>query len=413
MQERDQDQTLPSQHSSSDEALLIKHQDKESNNMEDIISGSNMPPLNRRQILLQSSIMMGLSQPIITFPETAHAINDAQIMNNDNSQTNPQTTQQQQQTPIPRGKVFEIEDPNTYSAVVYIPPTSPAGNNRQNANNDQVLCVEMLPLLIILHGAGQNQNSALYEFTHRATANNDTPGDHTNLPPYLLATNQAPSSLAKNFIVVAPYVGKNKRSLYDDPRGNVLSFIKWFRTIWMESQTFVDESPLTSSVSASSSSANTQEQQQHQPQQHQLQHRINVNPQKVYLFGFSEGSTLAVELATTRQFRGLILASYGFTGKRLPKLALKRLQGTPMWIFHSKGDDIYEIACSERLVESLIETNESGGSLDVFGIGDMVKFTKLLPPSSSPSKDAGREHVRAALVASKSEEVYSWLLSLP
>ncbi|KAL9185147.1 hypothetical protein ACHAXT_002924 [Thalassiosira profunda] len=261
----------------------------------------------------------------------------------------------------PRGKVFEIDDPETYSAVAYIPPAKKDG--------------KPLPLLVVLHGAGNNEHSALYEFTQGPTSSGP-PGDHTNLPPYLLSTNQAPSSLSEKFVVVAPYAGKGNRSLYDEPRGKILSFVKWFNG-WIESQALEDGSS------------------------------VAIDRSRISLFGFSEGATLAVELATTRQFNRVVVCSYGFTGV-LPKMAVERLQGIPMWVFHSKADDVYPIDCSNRLVDSLI-TYEGG--LDVFGVGDIVKYTKLTPPQDGTGSDKGREHVRAALVASKSGEVFSWLLS--
>jgi len=263
-------------------------------------------------------------------------------------------------TQISRGTIFEIQDPNSYSAVVYIP---------QAKDGKEMAKQTPLPLLVVLHGAGVNEHSALYEFT--------TPGgDHMNLPPYLLSTQQAPSSLSENFVVVAPYVGQGKRSLYDEPRGKILSFIKWFNS-YIESQTLNDGT------------------------------NVSINRQKVALFGFSEGATLAVELATTRQFQGVVTASYGFTGP-LPKMAIERLQGIPIWAFHSKGDDIYDVQCSDRLVSSLL-TYEGG--LDVFAVGDIIKYTKLVPPTNDKI-EPGREHVRTALVASRSAEVFSWLLSL-
>ncbi|KAL3783741.1 hypothetical protein HJC23_004860 [Cyclotella cryptica] len=141
------------------------------------------------------------------------------------------------------------------------------------------------PLVVLLHGAGTNQHSALYEFTQSGSPSS-LAGDHTQLPPFLLANNQAPAYLAENFVVVAPYVGKGKR-------------------------------------------------------------------ESLSLFGFSEGATLAVELATTRTFHALILASYGFTGT-LPTMAIERLQGMPVRVFHSIGDDVYSVKCSNKLVESLL-----------------------------------------------------------
>lgn len=298
------------------------------------------PVVDRRQIIIQSSTAVAAIFQQFTSPVISYA--------------------DEESTQISRGTIFEIQDPNSYSAVVYIPK---ATDGKEQAKQTS------LPLLVVLHGAGVNEHSALYEFTSPG-------GDHTNLPPYLLSTQQAPPSLSENFVVVAPYVGQGKRSLYDEPRSKILSFIKWCNA-YIESQTFDDGT------------------------------NISINRQKVSLFGFSEGATLAVELATTRQFQGVVTASYGFTGP-LPKMAIERLQGIPIWAFHSKGDDIYDVQCSDRLVESLLSYE---GGLDVFAVGDIIKYTKLISPTKD-KMEPGREHVRAALVASRSAEVFSWLLSL-
>ncbi len=171
---------------------------------------------NRRREILLSSATAHLSTylpSIILHPPSAQAISD------DNTQT----------TPFPRGVVLEIEDPNTYSAVVYVPRAKTKGSSKQKITD--------YPLLVVLHGAGNNQHSAIYEFTN-AGSPASPPGDHTNLPPYLLSREQAPNSLSDNFVVVAPYVGKGKvGSLYDEPRSKILSFIKWFNK-WIESQCF-------------------------------------------------------------------------------------------------------------------------------------------------------------------------------
>ena len=316
-------------------------------------NGDTDLPSNERRQILQSIACLSLFQPLI-HPKDAHASDVSE-----------------QQSPLPRGKVFEIEDPNSFSAVVYIPPA-------KNGQKEQK--IESFPVLVVLHGAGNNEHSALYEFTQ---ASSTPPGDHLNLPPYLLSTQQAPVSLSENFVVVAPYAGKGKRSLYDEPRGKILSFVKWFNS-WVESQTFEGNGGTNDN-------------------------KIAINRSKVSLFGFSEGSTLAVELATTRQFNGVIVCSYGFTGI-LPKMAVERLQGIPIWVFHSKADDIYDIKCSNQLVDSLIAYE---GGLDVFGVGNIIKYTKLIPASNAADMGGkGREHVRAALVASRSDEVFSWLMSL-
>ena len=318
-----------------------------------IILGSR----NRRREILLSSATAHLCTylpSIILHPPLAQAISD------DNTQT----------TPFPRGVVFEIEDPNTYSAVVYVPRAKTKGSSQQK--------ITEFPLLVVLHGAGNNHHSAMYEFTN---AGSSSPGDHTNLPPYLLSREQAPHSLSDNFVVVAPYVGKGKSgSLYDEPRGKILSFIKWFNK-WIESQRFEADGGASSYYS------------------------IGINT--ISLFGFSEGSTLAVELATTRQFNGVVLASYGFTGI-LPPLALERLYGIPFWVFHSKGDAIYDIRYSNQFVDSLVSNH---GGDDVFDMRSKVKYTKLIPEKNSMA-EIGLEHVRTALVVSKNDEVYDWLMSL-
>ena len=263
---------------------------------------------------------------------------------------------------VVNSNIFEIEDPDTYTAVTYIPTKI----------DSQHIERKTLPLIVVLHGAGNNQNSALYEFTNLGSSTSP-PGDHTQLPLALISNNQAPASLTENFVVVAPYVGKgNRGSLYDEPRAKIISFVKWFRK-WLEEE-----------------------------------HSITVDAKHMSLFGFSEGATLAVELATTRLFNALVLASYGFTGT-LPKLALERLNGIPVWVFHSIGDDVYDIECSKRLVDSLITYQ---GGTDVFDVGDAVKFTKLKPMEKieGDASNKGREHVRSALIASRSDEVFAWLL---
>ncbi|KAK1742129.1 hypothetical protein QTG54_007702 [Skeletonema marinoi] len=152
------------------------------------------PVVDRRQIIIQSSTAVAAIFQQFTSPVISYA--------------------DEESTQISRGTIFEIQDPNSYSAVVYIPK---ATDGKEQAKQTS------LPLLVVLHGAGVNEHSALYEFTNPG-------GDHTNLPPYLLSTQQAPPSLSENFVVVAPYVGQGKRSLYDEPRSKMLSFIKWFNT---------------------------------------------------------------------------------------------------------------------------------------------------------------------------------------
>jgi hypothetical protein len=151
------------------------------------------------------------------------------------------------------------------------------------------------------------------------------------LPPYLLSQQTAPppALLAENFIVVAPYVGKDKRSLYDEPRSKILSFIDWFQS-WLETrQRVVTTAVLEDDDEEGESEDSTT-----------WSSRVRIDQTKISLFEFSEGSILAVELATTRKFNAVILASYGYTGI-LPPKAIERLRGIPFWIFHSTGDDVY------------------------------------------------------------------------
>jgi len=183
-----------------------------------------------------------------------------------------------------QGSMIEINDPDTYSGLVYVPKS--ASNNN----------VKKLPILFVLHGAGKNEK----DVWNLANIN----GEHAGLIPSLLASGQAPPELYENFIVVAPY-SKDKASFYDEPRSKLLQFMKF-------------------AISADGGGAQG----------------VDVNSidlDRKFLFGFSDGATLGVEIMTTRKFAGGVFAAYGFTGK-LPKLALERLKGLPMWIFHSADD---------------------------------------------------------------------------
>jgi dienelactone hydrolase len=116
--------------------------------------------------------------------------------------------------------------------------------------------------------------------------------------PSQIAAGTAPFELTDNFAVVAPYAA-GRRSFYEDSRSRVLAFVDWV-------------------CSAAGRAAGCP----------------RVDPRRVFVFGFSDGATVAVELATTRRFAGGVVAAYGFTGE-LPELAAKRLAGWPVWVFHS------------------------------------------------------------------------------
>ena len=73
----------------------------------------------------------------------------------------------------------KITDPETYSALLYSPDT-----------------VNTVPLLVVLHGAGRNDQDA-WDLANLK-------GEHGGLVPSLIASGQAPKELTENFCVVAP-----------------------------------------------------------------------------------------------------------------------------------------------------------------------------------------------------------------
>ena len=117
----------------------------------------------------------------------------------------------------------------------------------------------------------------------------------------------------------------------------------------------------------------------------------------------SDGATLGVELMTTRFFAGGVFAAYGFTGK-LPSLALERLKGQPMWIFHSADDVIFPVACSDRLVSELRKVNDQQEQ------NQIVRYSRFNKDQEGFT-GAVRGH-STGITASKDKEVYRWLLSL-
>ncbi|KAK7239173.1 hypothetical protein SO694_000273101 [Aureococcus anophagefferens] len=188
-------------------------------------------------------------------------------------------------------------------------------------------------------------------------------GEHRGLAPSLLAAGAAPPSLAENFAVVAPY-SAGRLSLYGDPRSKMLAFVDWV-------------------LSDAGRAAGCPD----------------ADPSRVFLFGFSDGATEAVELLTTKRFAGGVVCSYGFTGT-LPAAAVSRLADVPVWAFHSADDAIFDVANSDRLVASL----RRGGARDV------VRYTRY---DSDPENVAGsaRGHT-CGISASKLPEVYDWMLQI-
>ena len=167
-----------------------------------------------------------------------------------------------------------VTDPQTYSALAYAPPN----NNKKT------------PLILVLHGAGKNDKDILRDLA-------DPYGEHAGLIPSLIASHTAPSNLLNNFCVLAPY-SYGKSSFYDDPRKKILDFVDWA----IRNQNTEDILP------------------------------FQFDPNRIILFGFSDGATVAVELLTTRRFSKGVICSYGYSGKSLPSTALQRLSNLPIWV---------------------------------------------------------------------------------
>ena len=157
------------------------------------------------------------------------------------------------------GPLVEVRDPNTYSALAYAPPPSDSGSSGGPRPKP--------PLLVVLHGAGVN------EAPIRSLA--DPLGEHAGLAPSLLASGRAPRALADNFAMVAPYAS-GRRSFYEEPRRKLLDFVAW-------------------ACSDAGRQAGCPD----------------CDPRRVFLFGFSDGATVGVELATTRRFSAAVVAAYG------------------------------------------------------------------------------------------------------
>ena len=241
--------------------------------------------------------------------------------------------------PVPGGNLMEVSDPNTYSALVYSPSVPKT----------------KLPLLVFLHGAGEN-NIGPWDLA-------DTKGEHRGLLPSLLASGRAPPELTDNFAVVAPY-SAGRRSFYEEPRSRLLEFVNWVCS---------DEGREAGCP--------------------------DVDTSRVFLFGFSDGATVGVELATTGRFSGCIFAAYGFTGE-LPSLALERLKNIPIWMFHCADDVIFPVSCSDKLVKSLRKVNDQ----------NVVRYTRFEKDQEGFTGSV-KGH-SSGITASRMPKVYEWLLSI-
>ena len=151
---------------------------------------------------------------------------------------------------------YVVTDSKSYSALVYAPPRSMDDQKR--------------PLLLVLTGAGKNAGGP-WDLA-------DPAGEHAGLPPSLLFAEIAPRELSENFVVVAPYP-QGKRSFYEEPRQKLVDFLDFLSS---------DDGRRAGIP--------------------------KIDVKKIFLFGFSDGATTAVELATTGRFAACIIASYGYTG---------------------------------------------------------------------------------------------------
>lgn len=255
------------------------------------------------------------------------------------------------------GKMFELRDPNTYPALVYVPPST----NIAEIGSSQP---KKLPVIFVFHGAGKNELD-VWNLSN-------IQGEHSGLPPSLIASGSAPSELLNNFIVIAPY-SSGKTSFYDEPRSKILEFVSVFTgqtriepTLDFGENDFVE--------------------------------KMDLN--RIFLLGFSDGATLGIELMTTRKFAAGIIAAYGFTGT-LPKLALERLKHLPLWIFHSADDVIFPVRCSDNLVRSLRQVNEDN---------DCIRYSRF-DKDQEGFTGSLRGH-STGITASKNPEIYKWLLSV-
>lgn len=229
-----------------------------------------------------------------------------------------------------------VTDPKTYSALYYAPPQIASTTTPPP------------PLILVLHGAGLNNLDIRSDLA-------DPQGEHAGLIPSLIASGGAPPELLTNFAVLAPY-SQGKTSFYEDSRTKMLDFLDWA----------VSSSP-----------------------------QISFDPNKIFLFGFSDGATVAVELMTTRRFIGGVICSYGFSGKTLPSKAIDRLKDLPMWVFHSKDDVIFDVVNSDRLV-SQAKT-----------VSPFVRYSRYdQDPENLPKRVRGHS---MGITASKMPQVYDWM----
>ena len=211
---------------------------------------------------------------------------------------------------------------------------------------------------MVLHGAGRNDLDIERDLA-------DPSGEHAGLIPSLIASGQAPPILLENFAVLAPY-SQGRPSFYQDSRSQLLKFIEWAK-----------KSDTTNMMA--------------------------FDPNRIFLFGFSDGATVAVELMTTRRFAGAVICSYGYSGGSLPTKAAERLANLPMFVFHSVDDVIFDVSNSDRLVQQLKMVSDRTMDIDT-----LIRYNRYdEDPEHLPARVRGHS---MGITASKLPEVYEWML---
>ena len=261
-----------------------------------------------------------------------------------------------------------VTDPNTYSALAYMPSRyQDRLSSSTSSPSSSPSSTSPPPLILLLHGAGRNDLDIMEDLGNPI-------GEHAGLIPSLIASGDAPNILLENFAVLAPY-SYGKTSFYEEPRSKLLNFVNW-----------AIENKNTETLP-----------------------NFNFDPNRIILFGFSDGATVAVELLTTRRFVGGVICSYGYSGKTLPSRAIQLLNGIPIWVFHSADDVIFDITkTSDRLVQQLRSSDSSNSSAASSSVIRYSRYDK--DPENLPKRVRGHS---MGITASKLPEVYEWMLQLP
>lgn len=233
----------------------------------------------------------------------------------------------------------EVRDPESYPALIYTPQGASAG--------------QKLPLLVVLHGAGST-GLGVQELA-------DPLGCHGGLPPALLATGRAPAVLADNFAVAAPYAA-GRTSFIRDPRQKLLRFVDW----------------VCSSAGREAGCP-------------------AVDTRRIFLFGYSDGATVGVQLATSQLFAAGVFAAVGGVGD-VSKVA-SRLKGVPTWVFHCADDGILPVQNSDALVAAIRKVNSADISRYTRYDEDQEGYTGFLRGHS------------VGITASRMPDIYTWMLA--